>query len=94
VPGEDGLPESLPGFDPAAGLSRLMGNKLVYCKLLLDFGANYDRVADEIREVPATKDFKQAHSLVHNLKGLAGNLEATDLQAAAAAMDKLVKWGM
>ena len=37
------------------------------------------------------KDFEQAHSLVHNLKGLAGNLEATDLQAAAVGMEKLVK---
>jgi chemotaxis protein histidine kinase CheA len=39
----------------------------------------------------AARDFKQAHSLVHNLKGLAGNLEATDLQVAAMAMEKLVK---
>jgi len=30
---------------------------------------------------------------VHNLKGLAGNLEATDLQAAAVEMEKLVKGG-
>jgi CheY-like chemotaxis protein len=88
---EDELPKSLPGFDLAAGLSRLMGNKLLYRKLLLDFGANYGGVADEIREALATKDFKQTHSLVHNLKGLSGNLEATDLQAAAVEMEKLVK---
>ena len=37
------------------------------------------------------KILTQAHSLVHNLKGLAGNLEATDLQAAAVEMEKLVK---
>jgi HPt (histidine-containing phosphotransfer) domain-containing protein len=88
---EDELPKSLPGFDLAAGLSRLMGNKLLYRKLLLDFGANYGGVADEIREALATKDFKQVHSLIHNLKGLAGNLEATDLQAAAVEMETLVK---
>lgn len=29
--------------------------------------------------------------MVHNLKGLAGNLAATNLQAAAVAMEKLVK---
>jgi len=29
--------------------------------------------------------------LIHNLKGLAGNLSATDLQAAAVEMEKLVK---
>ena len=88
---EDELPVSLPGFDLAAGLSRLMGNKLLYRKLLLDFGENYGGVAGEIREALATKDFKLVHSLVHNLKGLSGNLEATDLQSAAVEMEKLVK---
>jgi HPt (histidine-containing phosphotransfer) domain-containing protein len=88
---EDELPESLPGFDLAAGLARLMGNQRLYRKLLLDLGANYGGVAAEIREALAAGNFNQAHSLVHNLKGLAGNLAATDLQAAAVAMEKLVK---
>ena len=91
VPEEDELPESLPGFDLAAGLSRLMGNKRLYRKLLVDFGTKYTETASEIREALATNDFDQAHSLVHNLKGLAGNLEATNLQAAAVEMEKLVK---
>jgi CheY-like chemotaxis protein len=91
APEEDELPESLPGFDLAAGLSRLMGNKRLYRKLLLDFGANYGGVADEIRQALTAKDFKQIHSLIHNLKGLAGNLEASDLQAAAVEMEKIVK---
>jgi CheY-like chemotaxis protein len=91
LPDEDELPESLPGFNLAAGLTRLMGNKRLYRKLLLDFGANYGGVSGEIREALAAKDFNQAHSLIHNLKGLSGNLEATDLQAAAVEMEKLVK---
>jgi two-component system sensor histidine kinase/response regulator len=84
------MPE-MGGFDLAAGLSRLMGNRRLYRKLLLDFGANYGGIAGDIREVLAARDFNQALSLVHNLKGMAGNLEATDLQAAAVAMEKLVK---
>jgi HPt (histidine-containing phosphotransfer) domain-containing protein len=91
TPDKDGLPESLAGFDLKAGLARLMGNRRLYRKLLLDFGANYGGVAAEIREALEAGDFKQAHSLVHNLKGLAGNLEAMDLQAAAVEMEKLVK---
>ena len=91
VPDEDELPQSLPGFDLAAGLKRLRGNKRLYRKLLLDFGTNYSNAAVEIQETLKAKDFEQAHSLVHNLKGLAGNLEATDLQAAAVEMEKLVK---
>jgi signal transduction histidine kinase/DNA-binding response OmpR family regulator/HPt (histidine-containing phosphotransfer) domain-containing protein len=91
VPLEEDLPESLPGFDVAAGLSRLRGNKRLYRKLLLDFGGNYGAVAGEIRKALAARNFNQTHSLVHNLKGLAGNLEATELQAAAVALEKLVK---
>jgi signal transduction histidine kinase/DNA-binding response OmpR family regulator len=91
VPDEDELPESLPGFDLAAGLARLMGNKRLYKKLMVDFGAKYTETAREIKEALDAKDFEQAHSLVHNLKGLAGNLEATDLQTAALGLEKLVK---
>jgi HPt (histidine-containing phosphotransfer) domain-containing protein len=89
--GEDELPDSLPGFDLAAGLKRLMGNKRLYRKLLVDFGTKYTETAREIRAALDANDFGKAHSLVHNLKGLAGNLEAKDLQAATVEMEKLVK---
>jgi signal transduction histidine kinase/DNA-binding response OmpR family regulator len=91
VPDEEQLPESLPAFDLTAGLERLRGNKRLYRKLLLDFGAKYTGMVDEISAALEAKDLNQAHSLVHNLKGLAGNLAATDLQAAAMEMEKLVK---
>ena len=38
-----------------------------------------------------SKDLDQAHSLIHNLKGLAGNLAAIDLQAASVNLEELVK---
>jgi CheY-like chemotaxis protein len=91
VPEEDEFPGTIPGFDLAAGLERLRGNKRLYRKLLLDFGANYSGVVEEIREAVEAKDMNHAHSLVHNLKGLAGNLAATALLAAAIEMEKLVK---
>ena len=90
-PDEDELPDVLPGFNLAAGLARLMGNKRLYKKLLVDFGTKYTETAAEIRQALDAKDFAQAHSLVHNLKGLAGNLAATDLQAATVELEKLVK---
>ena len=68
-----------------------MGNKRLYRKLLLDFGAQYIETASDIRTALEAKDFEQVHSLVHNLKGLAGNLEAKDLQVAAVNLEKLVK---
>jgi CheY-like chemotaxis protein len=94
VPETQGLPKSLPGFDLEDGLKRLQWNEKLYRKLLLDFGAKYGGTADEIRQALDAKDFEQAHSLVHNLKGLAGNLAATDLQTAAVEMEKRVKGGL
>jgi len=91
VQNETELPESLPGFDLATGLKRLMGNKRLYRKLLVDFGTKYTETANDIRKALDANDFEQAHSLVHNLKGLAGNLEAGDLQAATVEMEKMVK---
>jgi len=85
------LPDSLPGFDLAEGLNRLQGNQKLYRKLLLDFGSKYTTAAAEIRQALDSSDFEQAHSLIHNLKGLAGNLAASALQAAAIEIEKLVK---
>jgi CheY-like chemotaxis protein len=91
VPAEDEFPESLSGFDLADGLKRLQGNKRLYRKLLLSFASDYNAVANEIRQALDAEDFDQAHSLVHNLKGLAGNLAAKKLQVAAVNLEKLVK---
>ncbi len=93
-PDAEEFPKSLPGFDLEDGLKRLQGNEKLYRKLLVDFGVKYAGTANEIRQALDTKDFEQAHSLIHNLKGLAGNLAATDLQAAAVEIEKLVKGGL
>jgi HPt (histidine-containing phosphotransfer) domain-containing protein len=60
-------------------------------KLLLDFNADYQGAAAEIREALDSDNLESAHRLVHNLKGLAGNLEATQLISAAIEMEKLAK---
>ena len=88
---EDEFPQLLAGFDLQKGLQRLQGNRKLYRKLLLDFAANYASIADDIRQAFAAEDMNQAHSLVHNIKGLAGNLSALRLQAAATAIEGLVK---
>jgi two-component system sensor histidine kinase/response regulator len=91
LPGEDELPESLPGFDLSDGLKRLQGNRRLYRKLLLNFGTDYCDTTHDIRAALDAEDFERAHSLVHNIKGLAGNLAATELQTAAVNLEKLIK---
>jgi HPt (histidine-containing phosphotransfer) domain-containing protein len=88
---DDDLPETLPGFDIRQGLKRMQGNRRLYRKLLLDFASDYSHAADEIHQALAAGDINQVHSLVHNIKGLAGNLSATELQNCATAMDSSVK---
>jgi signal transduction histidine kinase/CheY-like chemotaxis protein len=87
----DDLPSFLPGFDIKAGLKRLQGNRRLYRKLLLDFGRGYREASDNIHSAMIAGDIKQVHSLVHNIKGLAGNLSANRLQEAATEMDSAVK---
>ena len=69
----------------------MQGNKSLYQKLLLNFSKDYCESANDIRIALDEEDFDRSHSLVHNLKGLAGNLAATDLQTAAVNLEKLVK---
>jgi PAS domain S-box-containing protein len=90
---KDYFPQTLPGFDLAAGLQRLQGNRILYKKLLLNFCANYTGVAKDIQSALDTGDMDQAHHLVHSLKGVVGNLAATDLHAATLEMEKVVKPG-
>jgi CheY-like chemotaxis protein len=89
----DYFPKTLPGFDLAAGLQRLQGNRILYKKLLLNLCANYTGVAKDIQSALDSGDMDQAHHLVHSLKGVAGNLAATDLHAATLEMEKVVKPG-
>jgi CheY-like chemotaxis protein len=85
------LPEELPGFDLSDGLRRLMGNRRLYRKLLVDFAAQYDQAAARIRSALDAGNLAEAHGMVHAIKGVAGNLAAKDLQAQSVALEKLVK---
>ncbi|HEX5681123.1 MAG TPA: response regulator, partial [Desulfobacterales bacterium] len=88
---EQALPEALPEFDLAEGLQRLMGNRALYRKLLVNFATQYAHAAADIRTALDAADFDRAHGLVHAIKGVAGNLAAKDLQAQSVPLEKLVK---
>ena len=85
------LPDELPEFDLAEGLQRLMGNRALYRKLLVNFAMQYANAAADIRSALDAADFDHAHGLVHAIKGVAGNLAAQDLQAQSVPLEKLVK---
>jgi CheY-like chemotaxis protein len=90
-PHEKTLPDEMPEFDLADGLQRLMGNRELYRKLLVNFATQYAQAGVDIRKALDVRDFEQAHGMVHAIKGVAGNLAAKDLQVQSAALEKLVK---
>ena len=85
------FPAALPGFDLDEGLKRLQGNHKLYKKLLLNFAGSYADATEDIRQALDSADYKNAHQLVHSLKGVAGNLAAGRLQKATVGLEKLVK---
>nr|WP_320017241.1 response regulator [uncultured Desulfobacter sp.] len=90
-PDEKTFPAFLDGFDLPSGLQRLQGNKALYRKLLINFGETYAQRTNEIRQALDAGDYSSAHKLTHEIKGVAGNLSASQLHTAASALDQLVK---
>jgi CheY-like chemotaxis protein len=85
------LPDGLPGFDLAQGLRRLQGNRALYRRLLVEFADRHRHEAEELRHALAAGDFDRARHRLHTVKGVAGNLAATPLAAASAALEALVR---
>jgi PAS domain S-box-containing protein len=90
VPTTDGLP-SITGLDTKDGLSRVAGNRKLYLKLLRQF---VDQQGPTIRDVAtalAKGDSSVAERLAHTLKGVAGNIGAKTIQAAAGDLEELIR---
>jgi PAS domain S-box-containing protein len=88
---EPDLPDELPGFDLAAGLRRLQGNRALYRRLLLDFAGRHRHEAEHLRRALDSGDFDRVRQRVHAVKGVAGNLAAVQLQAASKALEAAVR---
>ena len=89
--GQDNLPVFLKGFELDQGLKRLGGNKGLYRKLLLSFSLKYSTIADQLQQALDSGNSVLAIQLAHDVKGLAGNLSAPQLQASAAELERLLR---
>jgi CheY-like chemotaxis protein len=85
------FPDSIPGFDLSEGLRRLQGNKDLYRRLLLSFSKQYSQASDNIHQAIDDGQFDKAHSLVHGIKGTAGNLAAKRLYFTAVELEKVIR---
>jgi HPt (histidine-containing phosphotransfer) domain-containing protein len=89
VPSEE-LP-SVEGLDTRDGLARVAGNRKLYLKLLRQFAEQQEPSVEQISTALAHGDTTLAERLAHTLKGVAGNIGAKPVQAAAGRLEKLIR---
>jgi CheY-like chemotaxis protein len=90
APPAEGLPV-IPGLDTADGLARVAGNVRLYLKLLRQFAEQQAEAPSRVSAALAAGDRATAERVAHSLKGVAGNLGASRVQASAAALEKLIR---
>ena len=81
------LPSDLAGIDTKSGLERVGGNQKLYRNLLKKFAKNQANSTEEINKALEANDVELATRLAHTIKGVAGNIGAIELQAAAKDLE-------
>jgi len=90
IPGEDSSLPNIAGVNVVDGLNRVAGNQKLYLKLLSQFATQQADSATQIAGALDKKDKQTAERLAHTVKGVAGNLGITDVQAAAQKLEKAI----
>ncbi|MCX7278274.1 MAG: response regulator [Burkholderiales bacterium] len=90
-PPADAVPQHIPALDTMLGLRRVMGKQSLYLSMLSKFAHGQAHAASDIAQAVQTQDFSTAERYAHTLKGLAGNIGATDLQHAADQLEAALK---
>ncbi|WP_338847857.1 response regulator [Massilia sp. W12] len=85
------LPDEIPGLDLEGALKRVGGNRALLHKLLLRFVETQADWAARLSLALAQQDMETAQREAHTMKGLAGNIGATQLQHGAAELEKWIK---
>ena len=80
------------GFNVSRGLKLLSGNSSLYKKLLLDFKLKYQDVPQRLEKLFQDKNYDELKIILHNFKGMTGNLGASILpDLTASAMNSINK---
>ena len=87
------MPE-IAGLDTTLGLSRMAGKRALYFALLRRFADGQRSVGAEIRHALVAGDMDTARRLAHTLKGVAGNIAATEVQRYATALEDAIRDGL
>ncbi|MDM8515304.1 response regulator [Desulfobacterales bacterium HSG16] len=82
---------TLTGIDTDAGLARIGGNQNTYQNLLIKFKNNNMDYPDQIKKALDQGNRQLVLRLAHSMKGVAGNIGANGLHAAAADLETELK---
>jgi polar amino acid transport system substrate-binding protein len=83
----------IPGLDRAVGLKRMGGDSGVYHQILSQFVTNQGQSVQALRNALAAGRRPEAERLAHTLKGVSGNIGATELQQAALELEQGIQEG-
>lgn len=83
----------LPGIDVQAALKRLVGNRALLNKLLIEFSQKHGNTAEQITRELENGNREKARSHAHTIKGVAGNLSANDLFQSALVLEEAIASG-
>ena len=87
----DQLPSELGGINVAEGLQRVGGNDSLFRKLLFKFRDGQLDTVNQIRAALTAGDRELVMRLAHTLKGVAGNIGATQLEKQAGMLETALK---
>jgi len=85
---------ALPGIDIQAGLARMQHNAALYRRMLLRFREGQQGFADAFHAARARGDAEAARREAHTLRGVAGNIGARAVQAAAQTLEQACQPGL
>jgi PAS domain S-box-containing protein len=84
------IPE-IKGLDTSDGLRRINNNTDLYLKLLGKFSKNYSTFINELKRSLEEGLIEESERMVHTLKGVSGNIGATDLHSFSVTLDDKLK---
>jgi len=89
----DSFKTSLTAIDTEDGIKRVLGDSGLYLSILKIFFKTHETIMEEIKIKLASKDIKRALEMIHNLKGVAGNIGAITIADLAAELETALKSG-
>jgi PAS domain S-box-containing protein len=83
--------DGIPDFDPVEGLRRVAGKEDVYLSILRKFVADRQQTGTALDAALTAGDRNAAIHVAHTLRGVAGNIGAKAVAAAAAALETALR---